>query len=127
MRHKPTKYRAKKTEYDGIEFASRKECARYKELKLLEQRGIIQDLRLQVPFELIPAQYEPTGEVYKRGEHAGEPKMRLVERKCEYLADFVYTQDGELIVEDAKGKRTKEYIIKRKLMLFKYGIKIKEV
>lgn len=52
---------------------------------------------------------------------------RVAERRCNYYADFVYMQDGKQIVEDAKGKRTKEYVIKRKLMLFLRGIRIREV
>lgn len=74
--------------------------------------GVISDLKMQVPFELIPSQ--------KRD-------GKTVERPVKYIADFVYTQDGETIVEDAKGMRTKEYIIKRKLMLMRYGIRIREV
>ena len=54
-------------------------------------------------------------------------KKELIERGVYYIADFVYYRDGEYVVEDAKGVRTKEYIIKRKLMLYVHGIKIKEV
>ena len=74
--------------------------------------GVISDLKMQVPFELIPSQ--------KRD-------GKTVERPVKYIADFVYTQDGETVVEDAKGMRTKEYVIKRKLMLMRYGIRIREV
>jgi len=94
------------TEVDGIRFHSKKEASRYKDLKLLETAGEIENLRLQVPYILIPKQ---------KGE-----------RECKYYADFVYEQDGQTIVEDAKGARMKEYIIKRKLMLFIHGIKVKE-
>lgn len=51
----------------------------------------------------------------------------MLERECSYRADFEYTEDGETIVEDVKGFKTKEYIIKRKLLLWRYGIKIREV
>ena len=112
--------------FDGITFDSVKECRRYKELKLLEEKGLIKNLRRQVEYELIPNLYEETEEVYSKGAHKGEHKKKLVERKCSYRADFVYEQDGE-IVEDVKGLRTKEYIIKRKLMLWVHGIRIKEV
>lgn len=44
-----------------------------------------------------------------------------------YIADFVYDQGGVTIVEDAKGMRTPDYIIKRKLMLYVHGVRIKEV
>jgi hypothetical protein len=86
-----------------------------------------------VAFELVPAQYEeiPTGELYKRGEHAGQPKVKRVciENSVVYNADFVYTENGRTVVEDTKSKvtKTKDYIIKRKLLLWKYGIKIREL
>ena len=103
------KYHASKTELDGIRFDSRKEAARYSELKLLERAGAIRDLQLQVPFELIPKQEG--------------------ERACTYVADFVYTdtRTGRQVVEDAKGMRTDVYKIKRKLMLWRHGIRISEV
>lgn len=117
-KYQPAKYRSKKTEIDGITFDSRKEAARYAELKILEKGGVIKDLALQVPFVLIPAQYEKALPGKKRG--------KLIERACIYKADFVYQYDGETIVEDVKGLRTKEYIIKRKLMLKVHGIRIRE-
>lgn len=109
---------------DGIEHASQKEANRWCELKLLERAGKIFDLQRQVKFTLIPAQYyaEEVGEGKK-------PKKKLLERECAYIADFVYidAESGKLIVEDTKGVRTKDYIIKRKLMLWREGISIKEV
>ena len=122
-----SKYGARKCVFDGITFDSAKECRRYKELKFLEEKGLIKNLRRQVEYELIPNLYEETEEVYSKGAHKGEHKKKLVERKCSYRADFVYDQDGETIVEDVKGLRMKEYIIKRKLMLWVHGIRIKEV
>lgn len=101
-----SKYNAKKTTIDGITFASKKEAMRYKELDLLQRAGEIQDLMLQVPYTLIPRQ-------------AGE-------RACTYIADFVYTENGEQVVEDVKGMKTQVYILKRKLMLWVHGIKIFE-
>lgn len=59
----------------------------------------------------------------KRSKETG----KVVERECSYKADFVYTEGGETVVEDVKGYRTKEYIIKRKLMLHVYGIRIREI
>ena len=109
-----TKYNNKKVTVDGIEFDSRKEARRYAELKLLEKAGKIKDLELQKKFVLIPAQ--------KRN-------GKVVERECSYFADFVYTDvdTGETIVEDTKGFITKDYIIKRKLLLFNFNIKITEI
>lgn len=111
-----TKYHSKQVIFNGETFDSRKEFRRYQELKLLERAGKITGLQRQVKFVLIPAQYE--GE----GRH-----RKCLERECAYLADFVYVEDGKTIVEDTKGMRTKDYIIKRKLMLFVHGIKIQEV
>lgn len=128
--NKPNKYHNKKYTYLGIKFDSLKECRRYSELRLLEQSGKIKDLELQKEYELIPAQYEESTEVYTKGLHKGEPKPgRLLERAVVYRADFVYTdcETGQQVVEDTKGMRTKEYVIKRKLLLWRYGIKIKEI
>ena len=70
----------------------------------MQQAGKISDLRLQVPFELVPAQYEHSGEVYTKGKHKGQPKRgKCIEKAVVYRADFVYTEDGRQIVEDAKG------------------------
>jgi hypothetical protein len=101
------KYRSQKATYNGITFDSKRERDRYIDLLLLERAGEISELRLQVSFELIPKQ-------------AGE-------RNCKYIADFAYTRNGEMVVEDAKGVRTPEYVIKRKLMLWVHGIKVHEV
>lgn len=122
------KYRNKKCTLDGIEFDSKKEMRRYSELKLLERAGEISDLKIQVPFLLLPDQYEPSTEVYTRGAHKGESKKgKLLEKSVQYIADFTYHDRGDnYIVEDVKGKRTKEYIIKKKLMLYFYGVRIKE-
>jgi hypothetical protein len=111
---------------DGIKHASQKEATRWCELKLLERAGKISDLQRQVEFELIPCQYETYERFSKRGELLGEG-LRVAERRCVYVADFVYTEDGKKVVEDTKGMRTKEYVIKRKLMLYIHHIRIKEV
>ena len=133
-----SKYRNKKITVDGITFDSRKEYVRWCELSLMERAGVITGLDRQVKFELIPAQYRTveTGELYKkndpkRGIRAGDPKTKEVclEQACVYIADFAYKQDGRQVVEDTKSKvtKTKDYVIKRKLMLWLYGIKIREV
>lgn len=109
-----SKYNSKKITVNGQVFDSKKEANRYKELLLLEKAGAIKDLRTQVKFKLIPAQ---------RDEATG----KVVERECSYKADFVYSEGEKTVVEDVKGFRTKEYIIKRKLMLWRYGIRIREV
>ena len=127
MRYR-TKYNNKKITSDGHTFDSWKEYYRYKELDLLERAGEIDNLQTQVKYVLIPAQYEPSTAVYKRGKYKGQPKPgKLIENECAYYADFVYEENGRTIVEDTKGFRTTEYIIKRKLMLFIHGIRIKEV
>lgn len=126
-RRNGTKYNAHKTEIDGIEFPSKHEANRYCELKLLERAGEISDLRLQVDFELIPNQYATEKRYGKNGKELKD-KQILLERKVVYRADFVYTdKDGSQVVEDTKGFKTKEYLIKRKLMLYVHGIQIKEV
>ena len=105
-----SKYKNVKTTLDGITFDSKKEATRYAELMLLQGSGLIQNLRLQVPFELIPKQQG--------------------ERAVKYIADFVYDENGETIVEDTKSEITQAnptYILKRKLLLWVHGLRIKEV
>jgi Fe2+ or Zn2+ uptake regulation protein len=117
------KYKNRKVEIDGIRFDSVKEARRYQELKLLEKAGVIKNLELQKKFILIPAQREPDGV----GRTGRPVKGHVIERETSYKADFTYTENGRTVVEDVKGVKTKEYIIKRKLMLYIHGIKIKEV
>jgi hypothetical protein len=119
------KYNNKKVIYEGIPFDSKREMQRYRQLQLLQHAGKIKGLELQKEFELIPTQREPDT-IGKRG---GVHKGKVIEHKCTYKADFVYTdtETGALVVEDTKGMRTKDYIIKRKLMLYVYGIRIKEI
>jgi hypothetical protein len=97
--------------------SSIKERKRGAELELMQRAGIISDLQTQDPYELIPAHYEVVN-----------GKRKCIERACTYKADFVYydVENKQLVVEDSKGFRTKDYIIKRKLMLHVHGIKIKE-
>lgn len=118
------KYGNRKAQYQGAVYDSRKEARRARELSLLEKAGKITELQTQVKFVLIPAQREPDI-VGKRG---GIKKGKVIERECAYYADFVYTdENGQRIVEDTKGVRTTDYIIKRKLMLYVHGIRIKEI
>jgi len=108
------KYGNRKITVDGITFDSQKEAVRYQELLLLQRAGQIFNLQRQVPFVLIPKQ---------------ERNGKVVERAVVYKADFVYTENGEDVVEDVKSEatKTKEYIIKRKLLLWQFGIRIREV
>lgn len=112
-----TKYRAKKTVVDGITFDSKKEAARYRELKLLEKAGKIRNLELQKRFELIPVQRA-----------AGA----RTERAAYYIADFCYDEFNSglnawiPVVEDCKGVKTREYVLKRKLLRWIHGISIRE-
>lgn len=127
---KKSKYLSKKVVVDGIEFASKKEASRYCELKLLQRAGKIENLQMQVPFVLIPAQYvEET--VYTPKTHKEKKVKKLVERKLKYVCDFCYMKDGNMVVEDVKGYRESSaysvFVIKRKLMLERYGIRVKEV
>lgn len=110
-----SKYGARKVTYDGKTFDSQKEAQRYAELRLLERGKVISDLKCQKSYQLIPNQYDENG--------------KLIERAVKYVADFVYIdkKTGQTVVEDTKGFKTKEYIIKRKLMLHRYGIRIMEV
>lgn len=108
---KQGKYRSKKVVMQGEVFDSQKEYSRYRDLILYEKGGLISALQRQVAFELIPKQKGNTRN----------------ERAVNYIADFVYEEGGETVVEDVKGIRTKDYIIKRKLMLLVHGIEIKEV
>lgn len=115
------KYNAQKSRFGDEVFDSKREMHRYNELKLLEKAGKIKDLRRQVPYILIPSQREV---VFKNG----CPKHgKVIERECKYIADFVYEENGQIVVEDTKGYRTADYLLKRKMMLYFHGIRIREV
>lgn len=119
-----SKYHSKRViTSDGV-FDSKREYRRWCELKQKEQDGKIENLQRQVRIELIPAIYAPDI-IGKRG---GKIKGKLIERKVSYVADFRYWDCGvnDYIYEDVKGVRTKEYILKRKLLLWRYGIRIRE-
>lgn len=102
------KYNNTKIRVDGRLFDSKAEAARWQELCLLERAGEITELERQVEYELIPKQ---------KGERA-----------VKYIADFRYVDhEGKTVVEDTKGVRTPVYILKRKLLLWVHGIRIREV
>ena len=109
-----SKYHNKRIVTQDGKFDSQREYSRWCELKLMQRAGLITDLQRQVRFNLVPAQRAPG----KRG--------RVLEHAVDYVADFVYTVDGQQVVEDSKGAKTPDYIIKRKLMLWLHGIAIKE-
>lgn len=118
------KYHSRKVKVDGIQFDSKREAQRYMELQLLERAGKIHGLRRQVKFQLIPAQYE---RIWNQKQHCYK-KGKCLEREVNYIADFTYYDaSGEYIVEDAKGFKTKDYILKRKLMLYVHHKRIVEV
>ena len=126
-RRNGTKYNATKCVVDGITFASKREANRYLELRLLERAKEISNLQMQVDFELIPNQYATEKRYGKNGQPLKD-KQVLLERKVVYRADFVYTdKDGKTVVEDTKGFRTTEYVLKRKMFLYKYGFPITEI
>ena len=125
MERMRSKYGNKKAKANGRVFDSRTERSRYYTLQVLEKAGEISDLRMQVPFEIIPAIYE-TVEVQLKTKT--KQVQKLVQRAAHYVADFVYKdKDGNMVVEDSKGFRTKEYLLKKKMMRAFLGITIKEV
>lgn len=110
---KQNKYKNKKVIYDGIKFDSNREMAYYIKLKMLEQKGIIKDLKLQKSFELQPS-FKINGKTY---------------RKITYKADFSYisVEDNKIHIVDTKGFRTDVYKLKRKMFAYEYGIEIEEI
>lgn len=117
---------SKKSKYHAVRiggYDSMKERRRAVVLRLMERQGLIKDLREQVSFELIPAQYGNCGKDLK-----GKSVTICLEKACKYIADFVYIDaaTGQTVVEDVKGVRTDVYKIKKKLMLYMHGIIIKE-
>lgn len=99
-----SKYHNKKTQIDMYVFDSIAESIRYKQLVLLEKSGYISNLKLQPRFLL----------------QEGFRKNNKTYRKIEYVADFMYCQDGQTIIEDVKGKETEVFKLKHKLFEYKY-------
>ena len=121
------KYGNTKTTFRGMEYDSKRERDRHIFLLNAEREGTISDIRRQVTFHLLPAQYETVEKQLKT--KTKEVKV-CVERAVDYIADFTYMKDGQLVVEDtkiAKKLLPPEYVLKRKMMLYFHGIKIKEV
>lgn len=124
MRFSTRKYGNKKIENAFGVFDSSLEFKRYLFLKDAERQGLISDLRRQVEYELLPNQYRKR---IKQLKTKVKEEEYLVERKVSYLADFVYQKGDGIVVEDAKGLRLKDYILKRKMMLHFHNIIIREV
>ena len=106
-----------KTVFNGIEFDSLAEKDRYLELLVMQRAGIISDLECHPEFEIIPKQKHP-----ETGKFAFHP--------AHYTADFRYKRDGKVVVEDVKSQKTREekdWILRRKLMLYVNGIYVEEV
>ena len=125
--HRRQKYGNTKTTFRGMEYDSKRERDRHIFLLNAEREGIISDLKRQVTFHLLPAQYET---VEKQLKTKTKEVSVCVERAVDYIADFTYMKDGTLVVEDCKISKTlmpKEYVLKRKMMLYFHGIRIKEV
>lgn len=100
---KQNKYKNKKVTFNGMEFDSKKELHRYIELKNMLKNGDVEKLERQVEFVLLDSFKDNNGKT---------------ERSVKYIADFMYTINGIVYVEDVKSKITKKdstYIIKRKL------------
>ena len=109
------KYGNKKVIFDGETFDSKKEAQRFAQLKVLERAGAIGCLERQKKYVLIPKQTGSDG--------------KIAEREVAYIADFVYFDRSKCktVIEDTKGYRTPEYIIKRKLMRYILGYEIDEI
>lgn len=111
------KFFAKKVMVDGIRFDSAAEARRWRTLTWLQRGGVIKDLQRQVRYIVIPAQYDEN--------------HRMIESSTTYVADFVYCEDGKLVVEDVKGYKKgaayQVFVMKRKLMLERYGIRVREI
>ena len=119
------KFRNHKVETPEGTFDSKGEHLRWLYLKDAERRGEISGLRLQVPFELLPAIYKDEVVHLKTKDKV---ERRLVQRAVHYVADFVYTdREGKEHVEDTKGLRLPDYILKKKMMLALKGIEISEI
>lgn len=123
-----SKYLNKKTEVDGILFDSKKEASYYLRLKEMEDKGEINNLRRQVPYELIPAVYR---DEVKHLKTKDKTITKCLQRATHYVADFVYNlPSGEEIVVDVKSyitRKNAEYRLKKKMMLAFNGIEITEV
>ena len=126
-----SKYRNKKIEVNGIVYDSKKEMRRHQQLLLKEEAGAIKDLQTQVKYVLIPAQYKTVTRYGKKGNRLKDGK-KLLEKEIAYIADFQYfdVEEDRTIVEDVKSAITRKnplYVAKRKMLLYFYGIRIREI
>lgn len=124
---KRQKYGNSKVEFEGIKFDSKKEMQRFVILKEAEKKGIISNLELQIRFELIPAIKEEYIEHLKTKDKV---KTRTLQLPITYTCDFRYIKNGETIIEDVKASPSmlpKEFVLKEKLMFWKYGIKVRKI
>lgn len=124
-----SKYKNTKVEYQGIKFDSKREMQRYIVLKDAEDKGIIQDLQMQVKYELIPAVKETYVKHLKTKDKECERTLQL---PITYTCDFAYIKDNEQVVEDVKASPKtaaldKVFLIKEKLFRWKFGFSIKRV
>ena len=121
------KFNNHKIVFQGETYDSQLELSRFIFLSNREKEGEITNLRRQVEYLLIPAQY---GTEIKHLKTKDKEVRVLLERSCSYIADFVYERNGETIVEDCKGSKyiiTADFKIKKKLMLWVHHIQIKIV
>jgi hypothetical protein len=107
-KRRTNKYGAKPTVVDGRRFASKLEAARYRELKARVNAGDISDLECQIPFQ-----------VFWPG-HEGDRRWLLFT----YIADFSYVRDGQTVVEDTKGRVLNEFRLKKKGVMFAFGVDV---
>lgn len=106
------KYGNKKVTIDGIKFDSKRESIRYKELKIMQEAGLISDLELQVKF-VLQDKFKKNGKTI---------------REISYVADFTYIENGKMIVEDSKGFKNQTYLLKKKMFEYRYrDLTIREV
>lgn len=127
-----TKYHARKVTVGDVTYDSQKEFNRWCDLKSLERAGLISGLQRQVKYVLIPTQREAYERYGKSGRRLKDGE-KVLERECAYIADFTYMDNTtrKLIVEDVKGyQKGKAYdlfVIKRKLMLERFGVRVHEI
>jgi len=69
------------------------EAKRCNELHLLQKGNVITNLKTQISFSMVVNE-------------------KLI---CKHILDFTYFENGKPIVEDSKGKKTPDWIIKHKL------------
>lgn len=121
------KYHSSKVTYDGFVFDSRLEGARYLYLRNLEQKGVIQDLQMQVEYEILPRQSK---QIIKHLKTKDKIVEKPLERPVKYKCDFQYMYNGELVVEDVKGSSfamSRDFPIRKKLMLYMHGIEVRVI